>query len=320
MNPCSRANLSRYATLGMAAVALCLCMQTGCASNGESVQATGERLFEDGRRTDAATVRSLLVKDENGLEVRQVVIADEPQRIVEVLQERINEYGEIAAVDSTTAQRLRRNGFRLIKLPENVIDELIADLGGASLDMHSWHGQIFSWRDLHTMSVGSRGRALVVDGRGRTFQGGTLQLMARGWVVKMEHGPRVQLELVPQHSRSESRYHQLLGQSYADAEPLPSLALHLLLEHGYAYILTCEDPQVRWDAAPDDEPSQASGRGPMGGLGPDVQMPTTIGQLMLSSTAGRPSRGMLVFTPRIASSLFSAGEPLVHEEYREPSP
>jgi hypothetical protein len=187
------------------------------------------------------------------------------------------------------------------------------------MDVSSWHGQVLKWRDLHSLTLGEGGRTMAVDGRVRNYRGGELQLMARGWVVPMEHGPRLQLELVPVHVRGESKYHRLLGQSRIDAEPLASLTAHLLLEPGYAYILTCECQLASWAVDDDGGDAQTSetvaktshaSAGSTGTHGPLAQPPTTLGQMMLASHGGRPSRGMLVFTPRIAPELFPPDEPV----------
>lgn len=276
----------------------------------------------DGSRVDPSRVRSMLMNDENGLEVRQLVVADDPQRIAEVMAPYVNAHEqrrETRAMDRATAEKLRRNGFRLVPVPVNELDALIVELGGAVLDMSAWHGQMYRWQDLHSIAVGSEGRTMAVDGRVRRCYGGHLRLMARSWVVQMEQGPRVQLDVVPQHLRSESQYHRLLGQTSTDAESLTSLAMHMLLQDGYAYVLTCACPQHDWhehkhedDEVESDEAVAETGRTSRGAMvmGPDVKPPMTVGQLMLSSHGSRANRGMLVFTPRIARELFPPGEPL----------
>lgn len=258
----------------------------------------------------------MLLQDDNGLDVRQLVVADNPDVFSEAMAPFAIE-STAGGVDSETSRRLKRNGFRLLRVPSAEVEQLISDLGGASMDVASWYGQVVEWRDVHSLQLGEAGHTMAVDGRVRRYQGGSLRLMARSWVLPMEYGPRVQLEIVPQHIRGESQYHRLLGQSRALSEPIASLAAQLLLEPGYTYILTCECPQIAWGDGEQDsdgarQPDAASAMGPSAGvgLGPQVQAPMTLGQLMLTSHSGRRSRGMILFTPRIAAELFPPGEPL----------
>lgn len=283
-------------------------MALGCASGGD---AADDEMFT-ASRPDASAVRSMLVQDENGLEVRQIVVDDNTEAIAQALSPYVADDADRRAVDERTARALRRNGFRLVRLPIDEVDAAIEAMGGASLDMNSWHGQVLQWRDLHSVSVGA-GRTIAVDGRMRRFNRGDLRLSLRSWVVPMEDGPRLQLELVPQHVRSESRYHELLGQSSTDAQPLRSIALYMLLEPGFAYVLTCESPRIEWAAA-DETGSEQPADGPMPySVGPAAQVPRTLGEMMLSSSRGRPNRGMLVFTPRFSNDMFPSRGPVMVE-------
>lgn len=296
--------------------ALGLCILSGGCAGGEK---TDDAAAQAGVfRSDPQRVRGMLLQDENGLEVRQLVLSDAPDVIAQAMATWTDQT-QSGAVDNDVLERLRRNGFRLVRVPLAELDGLVSELGGASMDVSAWHGQVLEWRGLHSLPLGEGGRTMAVDGRVRNYRGGELTLMARGWVVPMEHGPRVQLELVPVHVRGESQYHRLLGQSRVDAEPLASLTTHLLLEPGFAYILTCECPLASWTVDDDEgvahspdtgeKASQASA-GPTGTHGPVAQPPTTLGQLMLASHAGPPSRGMLIFTPRIAPELLPPDEPV----------
>lgn len=283
----------------------------GCASTGSDSDVLHTGVFQSGgQRT-----RGILLGDDNGLEVRQLVVMDDPQVIARTMGPWVGQtQGHVSA---ELLARLRRNGFRLVRVPLQELDELLDQLGGASMDVIAWHGPVLTWRDLHALALGEAGYTIAVDGRVRRYWGGAMQLLARAWVVPMEYGPRIQLELVPVHLRGQSQYHRLLGQDYRDARALGSLAMNIMLEPGYGYILTCEQPQVEW-ATEDDAANEATDAAGVHGssgvgiltsmIGPEAETPMTLGELMLSSHGNRPSRGMLVFTGRVREGLYPMGE------------
>jgi hypothetical protein len=152
----------------------------------------------------------------------------------------------------------------------------------------------------------------------RRFEPGRLQLAARGWTLTNETGSFFHLELAAQHL--ESRGLRVWNESASDdhRELFDSIGLELELEAGFAYVLTCESPQAAWGATgghagdsiatPD---SAAVSFAPVSkhdgaSTGPDVVAPLTLGEALLLSETGLPSRGVIIFLPRIPAHLMPA--------------
>jgi hypothetical protein len=255
----------------------------GCADGGE-LRAKG----------DAEVMRRLLAPGENGLQIRTWRVAERPQTIAAALAANADDL----EIDPDVARRLERNGLRLARVPLERLDALRRDLGGTMLDLDGWHGQAPEWRDLVDREVGDEPRALAVDGRVRLFRGGEMRLMMRGWTMLMEDGPHMYVELRPEHDRSyRTQLDQMLGRRTFDGERFDALAVEVLLERGYAYVLTCETPGIAWapprpavaqaETAPDsgrEVPDAPGARASSAsGLGPDALPPLTIGELLLRS-------------------------------------
>lgn len=254
-----------------------------------------------------------LARTDNGLEVRQWMVADDPARLASALM--AHRSGE--ALEAPLRERLRRNGFRLVRLPVGRLDELLADLGGTRIHATAWHGQVPRWREVIHRDVPPAGRAIAIDGRTQRYEGGSFRLMVRAWTMQMEDGPFLHLEAMPQYRPP------------APGDPgewLDSLALELRLEEGFAYVLTGESPHVPWPRRDDEEPAGAGReprdhdpndpnnpppvraepgfRGPSERFGPEGVPPTTVGELLLAGEGGRAGRGILLLVPKVAPHLF----------------
>jgi len=263
----------------------------------------------------ARSAQRILPTSDNGLAIRQWRIADDPARIASALMRHAD--GEV--LDELSRERMARNGLRLLRIPAADVEALLADLGGATLNVDAWHGQAYDWRTVADWPIETTGRAIAVDGRVRRFEGGRLELMIRAWTMLMEDGPYVRLQMLGQHDRSRpSRLAQMIGRRVFEGRRLPSISLDLLLEAGWAYVLTCERPSVEWEPVEDDapapEPSAGEleeadetgdrGTGPPGGVGPDVLAPLTVGEVFFRIETMPPARELLVFVPRIPEALF----------------
>lgn len=257
-----------------------------------------------------------LARIDNGLEVRQWMVADDPDRLAAAVMS--HRSGQ--ALDPPARERLRRNGFRLVRVPVARLDELLADLGGATLNATAWHGQVPSWREMIHRWVPAAGRAIAIDGRTQRYEGGTFRLMLRGWTMQMEDGPYFHLEVMPQYRppAPASLGRLRAGPRHPGGEWLDSLAIELLLEEGFAYVLAGESPHVAWpqidgrqpggagrtSEGDRPDPSNPGFRGPSDRVGPEGAPPTTVGELLLAGEPGRPGRGILVLVPKVAPHLF----------------
>lgn len=157
--------------------------------------------------------------------------------------------------------------------------------------------------------------------------------MGRAWVLPMEDGPRLNLQIVPEYQppQRDSLRHLLARPTHdgtLQGEPITSITLDLLIKPGFALILTGEQPSVEWwetgtdgsglgrDNRSDDENRQkevdddenrdaASGQG-RSYLGPYVELPPTLGEMLFDLGGVRGGRGMLIFIPRVPEELVTS--------------
>jgi hypothetical protein len=301
-----------------ALVALTCAVLAGCS--GQPSAQAGWPTQGSSNQTAAAAARSLLANTDNGLELRRWTVLDSPQRIRATLSKYIA--GE--AIDPQAHARIERNGFRFLRVAVDHIDALLEDIGGATVNATEWHGQVHQWRSLADRPVGMGrqansdasgiGRAVAVDGKIGRYDRGTFRLLMRSWSVQMEDGPRIHLELLPQHQRPRANdLRRLIGESDNPITGFGGPALDLQLELGYAYVLLCDSPQAPWPAdtatnAP--APSATRARfGPLETVGPGAAIPMTLGELLLSNHGKPPTRELLVFVPKIGADLFPPSEP-----------
>lgn len=263
-------------------------------------------------KTSTSTVpRSRLPGTDNGLEIRKWTVADQPDRFLTTIAK--NMHG--SAVDPDTQARLERNGLRLVRVPIDRLDQLLADLGGASLDLNEWHGQAVEWRSLQQRPIGSAPRAIAIDGNVLRFEGGRMAFNLRAWTVQMEDGPCVHMEMLPrfEYERLSESRGLLSNQPDAKFEAYPSMALDVQLRPGFAYVLFGEPPQAQWPEntpseempAPSAPPPPKRNVGPMDVTADEGAAPVTLGEFMLMGDRQPPMRGLMVFIPRVAPELFA---------------
>lgn len=279
------------------------CVVVGCAS-APTPSATNDGVA-------LAARKNRLANTDNGLEVLRWTVLDHPNR----LQTTLLKYANGEAVPAPTAERLQRNGFRMLRMPADQVEALLAELGGATIESNEWQGQVHQWRALLDRPVETAGRAIAVDGHVRRYDRGEFRLLVRSWIVPMEDGVRMQFEMLPQHHRSQTNnLRKLLGEQQTQVDGFAACALDLQLEPGYAYVLVGEPPQAKWiapgaEAAP-DQPAAIPPRfartprvGPSDLFANEEATPLTIGELLLPRAAKPASRGILVFVPKVSPDL-----------------
>lgn len=267
---------------------------------------------------------------DNGLEVRAWLVADDAALIGRGL----NDLGAPAPVDDRLLASLASNGMRLYRLPLRDLPALQEAIGPASHDRQESFGQVFDWRELFTRPLNGATRGVAIDGRVRSLPGGAVSLLVRAWTMKTEEGPRVAFELVPYYLQSGSDPRQvlnpdprsnLLGERPEPGEVFRSLVVRTQLESGWAYVLTCEAPQIDWrnvrprqpQPASNQDASNASGDGGVrgtigpGDFGPASAGPATLGELLMRGEEGSGVRLILILIPHIPSALFPP-EPLAN--------
>ena len=307
----------RIASIGLLASFLAL---PGCASAPApqaGVAAQNANTTAAKAAVNAAAIRERLTGTNNGLEVRRWAIRDQGDSALAALIR----HADGVAADEHTLARLKRNGFRLVRVPVEHMDALSLDMGGAAYDANEWHGQVHTWRSLLAQPVSEAGRAVAIDGQVLRFDRGEFQLMIRCWTVQMEDGPYLHLEVLPRRRVPQvGDLRRLLGDEdeTAASQAFGSMALDLQLQAGYAYLLLGESPQIDWpglDAPPaaNDEPQTAataeprpSRTGPIDMIGPEATAPRTLGEMLLLPDPPA-NRIVLGFVPKIPSELFVPG-------------
>ena len=190
---------------------------------------------------------------------------------------------------------------------------LLADLGVAPQSVGVWYGQVLQWQQLYHRAIRGEGVVLAINGRMRDLEPGRLRLVARSWTIQMEDGPYLYLELLPEViGPAASTLNKLLGETSLQGVVFGSLGIEILLEPGYAYVLTGESPAVEWQPRADtaepqptaeSEPVVVLPDGPA--VGPTVVAPDTLGEFLFAGVGKPARRTILVFVPRIPKRLLS---------------
>jgi hypothetical protein len=249
---------------------------------------------------------------DNGLEIRQWIVADDSHRLGSAIVGFDSGWSE----PPPQLDALAANGIRMARILRRDLPALHDAVGGSTLDQTWWHGQVTEWRPIHRRALGTSTRGVAIDGQARRYGGGAFELTLRAWTTQTEDGPRLILELVPYFARTLAPTVAPIRPDRAPrGEPVDSLAITFALEAGYAYLITCESPSVRWQAAASDgEASPATdisdagevrgSVGPQGAFGPDIAGPVTLGELLFRGEAEGAARGVLILIPRLPASLF----------------
>ena len=293
----------------------------GCAAPAERGEAAPGTLYVDAQQ-NRSVHNPFATGGDNGLEVRQWVLSTSLEAVAAALMR----YRDGEALDPAMRETFERNGLRLVRVPIEELEPMLAELGIASRSVVTWFGQVSAWRDVLTSPVDETSRALVVSGRVRRFADGNYALMLRSWTLMMEDAPKLQLELIGRHDRPEvGDTVPLLGPRRVAETWLHAVRAELLLDAGYAYVMVFESPSVTWrepgegetvrvveggsngeaQAAPESSRGPGAGAdvGPFHDSGLGSIAPPTLGEVLLGREAGQPRRHLLAFVPRIPERL-----------------
>jgi len=312
----------RRATVSIPLLLTAACALTGChAGNGEDSAMGGANestgLAGSFDRFDIESVRPGTLSD-NGLEVRAWIVQDDSARIASSLVT----LGEEAPLAESSRATLERNGLRLWRVPAGHIEDLRDGFGGSSIAKQSWLGQVTEWSDLHERSLGAGTRGVSIEGEVRRFRSGSFVLLVRAWTMNTEDGPRIQFQMIPFYADADAGgVRRILSQDDRAGESFPSLLVETGFESGFAYVLTCERPEVDWRVVADRAaaPESFGGSltmpqggdvrgsvGPPGQFGPDIGGPWTIGEALLRGDSDVGARGVILLIPHIPTGLYPA--------------
>lgn len=255
--------------------------------------------------------RKMLPNTDNGLEVRKLLLTPEQaSKLVAALDARQEEQD---AIPADVLKRLSQNGWRFARIPAPDVEAIVTDLGQMTVDVREWHGQAPDWRPLQERTIGPKPRAVAIDGRIRSYDRGAFALMIRSWTVQTENGPFMYMEALPwYHGPRSTDLRRLLGDSPASSgQALGSMAMDLMLDADFGYVLLAASPAQEAVAQAGDSSATVNRKKPMIGPSGDDEaenaLTMTIGEFLMTTERKPPMRVVFVFTPRIAAELDPTG-------------
>lgn len=222
------------------AIALAALAFAGCASVGPAAGGAAPDAGAAAERSPAGMItraRTRVAGGQNGLEVCQWQVIDDPWRIADALRTHA-----APAVSGTDELALRRNGFVVSAVRADQLDALQRDMGGSAQDVRTWLGTAPAWRELVAAPLGNA--MLEVDGVARERPGGTVRLMARTWPIPMEDGGRIAVEVVPQVVTSAMQASLVRNGERLAGEVIGTCAMELELDRDVAWVITCDPSGV----------------------------------------------------------------------------
>jgi hypothetical protein len=200
------------------------------------------------------------------------------------------------------AEQLARLGLRAAVVKEDDLAALLADLGGTTTSLGTWHGQVTAWREVARASL-DNGRVAMVGGRAEVLGGGWLRLMMRAWTVELEDGAVLSLQLAPQWIGEASDLSGLTNRDTLRGRVFKEAVIATELARGTALLVMASPAKVEEEEDPEAPPAAAPSSN---GLGPPVELPETPGEMLLTDhAASPPRRTVLVFRPRLPDILFA---------------
>ncbi len=147
---------------------------------------------------------------------------------------------------------LRQNGFLLWPVKRAELDAMLEDMGGSSMDVRTWFGQLTAWRDVAAAPVGPA--LLEIDGAARERRGAVVRLMLRSWPLPMEDGTRIAVEMVPQVVQNAAEASLLKNGERLAGLVLATCAMELELDRDVAWVITCDPSRQTQLRLPEDAP------------------------------------------------------------------
>ena len=235
------------------AIALAVLLGCGCASVGPGTDTpAGDGAGTPDRQATGTLTRARtrVAGGQNGLEVCQWQVVDDPWRIADALRAHA-----APAVAGSDELALRRNGFVVSAVRADELEALQRDLGGSAQDVRTWMGTAPAWRELVASPLGDA--MLEIDGVARERPGGTVRLMARSWPLPMEDGGRITVEAVPQVVTTALQASLVRNGERLAGEVIGSCAMELELDRDVAWVITCDPSGVVEPKTPDAPPPEA---------------------------------------------------------------
>jgi hypothetical protein len=256
---------------------------------------------------------------EAGLEARLWVVENRSG----VLAGALRDYPAPAAADPAELETWRRNGFRVLEVPLEDLETVLAGLPTIGPRHREWLGLLPEWVEAVKGAQLAGQQPVRLDSGPVMLGPGGLRLVTRCWTTPapgpisgdQAAGPAALLhievmpELVGPRRAERDEIARLLDGGVAPRSGVRGMAfdrlrLSLTASGGSALVIVPEDPEVDWRADAEGRPE--SGLDPDAAralVGPRMPKAPTLGELMLTSLALPESVGdarvVVVLVPRV---------------------
>ncbi len=215
----------------------------------------------------------------------------------------------------------RQNGFRVLEVPIDRLDELRAGLPTIGPIHQEWMGLLPEWVEVVKGTELKGQREVRFENGSGVIGPGRLRLLTRCWAVPVVGalpegdgaGALLRLEVMPQLGRMQRSDRDALGQwlgtehesvrTGARGLAFTRLRLGVVSSGGNAIVIVPEDPDYAWDAEADGRPESESEARQRAVVGPRMQTHPTLGELMLTNLALAETPGdarvVVVLVPRV---------------------
>lgn len=237
---------------------------------------------------------------ESGLEARLWVVSNQSGLLPAVFRD----YHPPAAAGAAQAETWRKNGFRVLEVPVERLEELRASLPTIGPLHREWLGLLPEWVEVVKGSRLETERLVQLDDGAVRLGPGRLRLLTRCWttpsvgaqpdgspagaVLRVEVMP----ELMMQPAQGDEPLERLLSGEPVRRGPgvrgvaFERMLLRLVSSGESAIVIVPEDPGADWDAeAPNRPESGLDSRRDDLAFGPKTPALPTLGELMLTSLA-----------------------------------
>lgn len=113
----------------------------------------------------------------------------------EDIYEHLKKYGQ--PVGSDLESKLYSEGIYVRKVSSIDVPAIVASVGDVIEETTVWHGQIFTWRDLHQRRIEPQGMLISEHGIPYFIERGYLSLLGRSWLLEQEDGLHLYLQFLP---------------------------------------------------------------------------------------------------------------------------
>lgn len=254
---------------------------------------------------------------EAGLETRLWVVENRAGSLATTMRA----FGPPTAAPPAAVELWRKNGFRVLEVPVDRLEELRESLPTIGPRHREWLGLLPEWVEVVKGAQLEPDRPVELDSGAVRLGPGRLRLVSRCWAMPSvgaqpdgsATGAVLKLEIMPELEMREPGGAETLARLLESPEAQPRaglrgiafdrLLLGMVCSGSSAIVIVPEDPGLDWAAERAARPERA-GEGAAGvTFGPRAPTVPTLGELMLTSLALPESVGdariVVVLVPRV---------------------